>query len=192
MKQNKPQIPYTIEQVVEMDKKAEGKLELIGMELVNMGGGSPTHAYIGSNLTTFLNLKLLETNCRATGSDLAIKPPAAPKYRYADCVVHCGQSETVNFQGIQCLINPVLIVEVVSPTTKDFDNEDKFIEYKSFPALKEYLIVSQDKPHVIQYIKHTVTDWIRRDFIGIDTEIYLVSVNVTLLMKEVYFKVEFP
>lgn len=122
---------------------------------------------------------------------MRVKVPAALPYRYPDVSVVCGEPVFEKLGGQEMLVNPVLIVDVLSPSTAAYDLKDKFAEYQSIESFREYLIVSQDRPHVIQHIRQSPGRWLRIDIIGLDAEVNLESINVTLSLSEIYERVRF-
>ncbi len=89
------------------------------------------------------------------------------------------------------LLNPVLLVEVLSSSTTEYDLGEKFTEYKSIPSFQEYLVVSQTRPFVIRYFRHPNGFWVRHDIEGIESEVLLESLNVTLRLSEIYERLNF-
>jgi Uma2 family endonuclease len=94
------------------------------------------------------------------------------------------------FEGLRMLLDPVLIAEVLSPITEGYDYGAKFIAYQSIPSFKEYLLIAQDTPQIIQYVKQD-NGWLRKDHEGLSGTIYLPSINCKLLLSEVYRGIEF-
>ena len=187
-----PKRKYTIEEYVELIKTTEEKIEYFDGEIFSMAGGKFAHAEIASNVLTLLRNRLASRPCRAYSGELAIKVPTAPPFRLPDASVVCGQPVIQNFHGIDLLVNPVLIVEVLSDSTSDYDLGKKFLAYQSIASFREYLTIAQKYSHVMQYTKQADGLWVRRDFIGMDSEIQLESLEVTLSLKEIYENVQFP
>ena len=179
----------TMEEYLEFDKNAEGRYEYFAGEVFAMTGGSPEHTRIGGNVFGTLREKLRGTNCEAFTSDLRLKVPAALPYRYPDVSVVCGEAQYEELQGVKLLLNPVLLVEVLSSSTAEYDLGEKFTEYKSIPSFREYLVVSQTRPFVIRYFRHPNGFWVRHDII--ESEVLLESLNVTLLLSEIYERMNF-
>lgn len=183
---------YTIEQYIELEQSSEERYEYFDGEVFAMAGGSLEHAIIATNIAGSLNNKLSGKNCRAINSDMRVKVPADPPYRYPDVTVVCGEPLTEQYLGQVMLVNPVLLVEVLSPTTKDYDKDEKFLGYQSIESFQEYLLVAQDRAHVTRYVRQADNQWLRSDFIGLDSAVELVSLGVTLPLSEIYQGVSFP
>ena len=186
-----PKLKYTLEEYLELDKNSEERYEYFDGEVFAMAGGSPSHARAGGNVYFLFQLKLRGGTCEAFNSEMRVKVPAALPYRYPDVSVVCGEPIFEKLNGQEMLVNPVLIVEVLSPSTAAYDLKDKFTEYQSIESFREYLIVSQDRPHVIQHIRQSKSRWLRIDIEGLDAEVELESINVTLSLSEIYERVTF-
>lgn len=187
-----PKRKYTIEEYIELLKTTEEKMEYFDGEIFSMAGGKFAHAEIASNLIALLRNRLANSQCRAYSGELASKVPSAPPFRLSDASVVCGQPVIQDFHGIDLLVNPVLIVEILSDSTADYELGKKFLAYQSIESFREYLAVAQKHSHVMQYTKEQNGLWVRRDFIGMDSEIQLISLNIPLTLKEIYENVQFP
>lgn len=187
-----PKRRYTIEEYLELDKHSEERYEYFDGEVFAMAGGSPNHARIGGNVYAALQQKLRGQNCEAFNSDMRLKVPLALPYRYPDVSVVCGKQIFEAIDGQQMLVNPILIVEVLSPTTAAYDLDTKFTAYQSIDSFQEYLLIAQDRPHVIQHIRQAKGRWLRIEIAGLDSEVILESVNLTLSLHEIYERVDFP
>lgn len=187
-----PKRKYTIEEYVELIKTTEEKIEYFDGELFSMAGGKKAHSRISGNVFATLRQRLQGSSCEVWNEDLAIKVPAAPPFRFAEVSVVCGETITEDMQGIDVLVNPILIVEVLSDSTADYDLGKKFLAYQSIESFREYLAIAQKHVHVIQHSKQENGLWVRRDFIGMDSEIYLESLNIKLPLNEIYERVQFP
>ena len=124
-------------------------------------------------------------------SDIRIKVPAAPPFRYADVTVACGKLEYEETGRLKVLTNPILLVEVLSSTTERFNRSTKFTLYQSIPSFKEYLLISQTEPCITQYVKQPDENWKPDEVVGLDSSLYLPSIDCTLALNEVYQGVEF-
>ncbi|MDX2040097.1 MAG: Uma2 family endonuclease [Acidobacteriota bacterium] len=182
---------YTLEEYLELDKNSEERYEYFDGEVLAMAGGSANHTRLGFDVGVVFSQKLKGRNCEVFNSDMRVKVPAALPYRYPDVSVACGGAVIEDLNGQEMLVNPVLIVEVLSPSTAAYDLKDKFTAYQSIESFREYLIVSQDRPHVVQHIRQSEGRWLRIDFIGLDAEVTLESINVTLSLSEIYERVKF-
>lgn len=180
----------TIEEYIEFDKNSMERYQYFDGEVFAMAGGSPEHARISGNTFARLFLKLLGGKCEVFNADMQLKVPAAPPYRYPDVSVVCGEAVFEETQGIKLLVNPLLLIEVLSPSTAEYDLGKKFTEYKSIASFQEYLAISQTHPHVIRYSRHPNGFWVRHDIEGIESEVLLESLNLSLPLSEIYERVK--
>ncbi|MGE0133304.1 MAG: Uma2 family endonuclease [Blastocatellales bacterium] len=187
-----PKTRYTIEEYIELLKNSDERFEYFDGEVVSMAGGKIAHGDIASNIVRHLGNRLVDRPCRVSGGDVALKVPLAWPFRFPDVSVTCGERLIEGFQGIEMIINPLLIVEVLSPSTEIYDREGKFLAYQSIESFQEYLLVAQDRPHVTQYVRQPSGKWLRADIIGLDSEVSLESLGVTLPLAEIYWQINFP
>lgn len=186
-----PKQKFSIEDYIEFDKNNEGRWEYFDGEVFDMAGGSINHNRISRNIIARLEEKLRDKPCEVFTEGMRLKVPKALPYRYPNVVVTCGELKTETLQGQVMLLNPLLIVEVLSPTTEGYDHGQKFIAYQSIPSFREYLLVAQDRPHITHYVRQSDGNWLRRDIEGVDSVVKLTSVECELTLAEVYRLVEF-
>ena len=156
-----------------------------------MAGGTPNHNSIAVNIASFLNFGLREKNCRVFSSDLkvAIQNKEATSFVYPDGMVICGALSLYPNRK-DAIINPILVIEVLSPYTESYDRGEKFHKYCSLDSFKEYVLVSSDKPMVETFYKENDTYWRINTAMGLDSSIYLYSIDYTLELKDIYLKVD--
>ena len=186
-----PEHRYTLEEYLELDRTSEERLEFWHGEVFCMSGGSEAHVEIESNLVAFLKPRLRERGCRTFLGNVRIKVPSAPPYRYADFSALCGAAEFEKIGGVDTLVNPTLLVEVLSDSTEAYDRGEKFSHYKSIPTLREYLLVAQHHPHVTHLFKDEDGKWIHEDVNDLDSSVNLRSLGRELPMSEIYRDVTF-
>jgi Uma2 family endonuclease len=189
---NVPQHYYSLEEYFALERASDARFEYWDGDIVCMSGGSRAHYQISSNIHLALGLALRGGRCRAFTGDAAIWTPTLPPYRYPDVSVACGELEYKNKNGLDALINPVLVVEVTSPSTVTLDEGPKFVAYQAIPTLRDYLLVSQDEPHVTHYTRLEGGTWERRDVTDPDASLELESVGCALRLREIYDGVTFP
>lgn len=187
-----PNRKYTIEEYVELIKTTGEKMEYFDGEIFAMAGGKLAHGEIASNVQYALRRRLESRPCHTYNGEVAVKVPAAPPMRFPDVSVVCGEPLVEEFRGIDLLVNPLLIVEVLSDSTADYDLGRKFLAYQSIESFREYLAIAQKHVHVIQHSKQANGLWVRRDFIGLESEIYLEALDITITLNEIYQNVNFP
>jgi Uma2 family endonuclease len=186
---NLPRHHYALEEYFALERASEARYEYWDGDIVCMSGGSLQHYTISDNLHIQL-AKLAGRNCRAFSGGVPVKTPSLPPYRYPDASVVCGDIITEKINGIDALVNPVLIVEVLSPGTEELDKEAKRAAYQKLPSVLEYLIVSQDAPHITQYIRQG-RRWARKDFGDLNAAVRLPSIKSQLLIGDVYEGITF-
>lgn len=187
-----PKHKLTIEQYIEFDKNNEGRWEYFAGDVFDMAGGSINHNRISRNLVARLEQKLEGRSCEVFTEGMRLKVPKALPYRYADAVVACGELQTETLQGQVMLVNPLLIVEVLSPTSEGYDHGLKFTAYQSIPSFREYLLVAQDRPLITHYLRQDDGQWLRRDIEGMESSVLLVTLGCELHFSDIYRLVEFP
>ncbi|MBA3693931.1 MAG: Uma2 family endonuclease [Acidobacteria bacterium] len=179
------------EEYLALERKAVVRHEYFDGEIYEMAGASEEHATISSNVNASLNFQLKKRPCKSYQSDLRVHIPATNLYTYPDVVVVCGKPQLLEDAHLDTLLNPTLIIEVLSPSTADYDKGAKFDYYRTLESLREYVLVWQDKKRVARYTKQIDGSWLLRDFIGEDAEINLDSIDCTLSIEDIYDKVDF-
>jgi len=182
---------YSLEEYFELEKSTNEKFEFWDGNVWSMSGASFSHNRIVRNLNTEVDLQLREKGCEAFPSDLRIKVPDYPPYRYPDLTALCGKSEIENVGGLEMLVNPQLIIEVLSDSTEGFDRGDKFSYYKSIESFSEYLLIAQHRPHVSQFVKHGDGFWMNMEYNDLSETVELKSVPCKLALSSIYRNVSF-
>lgn len=182
---------FSLEEYFALEHVGDARYEYWDGDIHCMGGGSRAHGTICTNFVVSLGISLRGGPCRAFTGDTAILTPTLPPYRYPDASAACGEPQFTHVQGLDALVNPVLIVEVLSPTTAARDIGDKFTAYQAIPSFSEYLLVSQDAPRVTHYVRRPGDVWERRDVSGLEAAVALESVGCELKMGDIYEGVTF-
>ena len=185
-------LKYTLDDYVELEKSSEERLEFWDGNIWSMSGASVPHNRIQGNAYLSLRLVLRGKPCEVFLSDMRVKVPAYYPYRYPDLTALCGEAKFEKFKGLDVLINPQLIVEILSDSTEAFDRGDKFTYYKSIESFSEYLLVAQHRPHVTQYVKQADKSWSYREVNELSEKIYVASLDCELSLEELYRDVVFP
>lgn len=160
-------------------------------EIVTMTGGSEAHNTITVNLVILLGFLLRDTDFRLYSSDLRLWLPAYNRGTYADVMVVEGQPEFHENRSDE-ILNPTLIVEVLSASTASYDRGDKFRRYRSLASFSEYLLVSQDEPYIEQFSRQDEEVWQFRSIEGLENAIALPRFNLELPLTDIYRRVQFP
>ncbi|MEI6708467.1 MAG: Uma2 family endonuclease [Methylococcales bacterium] len=172
-----------------LEEIAEQKHEFYQGEIFAMSGGTFNHARISGNVFSTLLVKLRGKSCQPTNSDMRIETPEG-LITYPDAAVYCGKPELTENQC--SLLNPVTIIEVLSPSTRRYDKIDKFTLYRSISSFQDYLLIDSEKIAVQHYRKSEPNEWILHDYLNIMDSIYLKSIQETFLLIEIYDGVAMP
>lgn len=178
------------EEYLAAERDALEKHEYLNGEIFAMAGAKLAHVEICANLGASLRNLLKGQDCRSYQSDLRTFIPKTGLYTYPDIIVVCGKVELVPDGHLDTLLNPSVIIEVLSPSTAEYDRGAKFDHYKTIESLKEYVLVWQEKKRVARYTRLPDDSWVLTDFIGEDSQIELVSIGCTLSMAEIYERVD--
>jgi Uma2 family endonuclease len=181
---------FSLDEYFALEHAGDARYEYWDGDILCMSGGSREHGTISFNIAVALGVGLRGGRCRAFGPDTAILTPSLPPYRYPDVSAGCGELQFKHVRGLDALVNPALIVEVLSPTTAARDQEDKFTAYQAIPSFSEYLLVAQDAPRVAHY-RRTEAGWVRQDVTDPGAALALESVGCELKMGDVYEGVTF-
>lgn len=187
-----PKKRYTIEEYIELLKNSDERFEYFDGEIVSMAAGKISHGGIAANLIYSLRRRLEDRPCQVFGGNTAVKTIKEPPFRLPDVSVVCGELMIEELSGIEMLVNPLLIVEVLSKSTEAYDHNEKFIVYQAIESFQEYLVIEQHRPHVTRYVRQPDSQWLRGDFIGLDSSVRLESLGVVLPLNEIYRMIEFP
>ncbi len=176
------------EEYLELERKAETRNEYLQGEVFAMTGASLRHNLITINIAAELKQQLKPTDCKVLVSDMRVGVPGAKLYTYPDVVVVCGEPQLEDAQ-FDTLLNPCLIIEVLSKSTAAYDQDIKFGYYRTIESLTEYLLVAQNQFHVTQHVKQPDGRWLLTDMRGLESRVELASVPCTLALREVYDRV---
>ena len=171
------------------ERAASERHELVNGQIYAMGGASPTHSLIVPNLASELRNQLKRRPCRVHTNDLRVKVDETGLYTYPDVVVVCGEARYDDDQR-DTLLNPLVLVEVLSPSTEAYDRGAKFEHYRRLPSLTAYLLVAQDRPHLELYVRTESGFWQLSEASGLDAALPIPPLELTLALAEVYDKVE--
>ncbi len=168
----------------------ESRSEYLDGEVFAMTGASLEHNTIVVNIGSELRTQIKGRPCRVYANDMKVLIHSANAGKYPDLVAHCGEPELLDDRR-DVLLNPNLIVEVLSHSTEAYDRGGKFALYRRIPSLREYLLVSQDRVRVEHYRRDADGHWTLTDYTGLDDQIPLESLDCVLALTEIYDKIEF-
>lgn len=180
----------TPEEYLAAERLSETRSEYLDGGVYPMIGGTVNHNRITINLVLELGTQLGSADCDVHAADLKVCLSDSRKFFYPDVMVICGG---LQYHGDRkdIVTNPALVVEVLSPSTEAFDRGAKFEAYRTVESLKEYVLVSQDKPLVEQYVRNGDGSWKFTEAIGLESSLTLPSIGCTLNLAAVYKRVEF-
>lgn len=182
---------YTLEAYLSLEERSEEKHEYIRGKIIAISGATANHNLIAANIIVALKIALRnnEKKYYVMGSDMKIHIEAYQHVRYPDAVVICEKLSFFNNRK-DIIINPLLIVEVLSESTAQIDRGKKFDEYQSIPSLKEYVLVRQDMPDILTFYREAPDLWRSQQVRKLEETIYLKSLSCSLALAEVYEGVE--
>ncbi|MEJ7617691.1 MAG: Uma2 family endonuclease [Pyrinomonadaceae bacterium] len=186
----RPKTTYlTPAEYLAIERQAETKSEYLNGEVFLMSGATRKHNLIGTNLTREISQRLRNQPCETYANDMRVLIPATGLYAYPDLVVVCGEPQFEDAE-LDTLLNPTLVVEVLSKSAASYDRGDKFNHYRSVPALSEYLLVAQDEYKFEHYVKQSDDCWVLTDIRGLEAQVKLTSINCVLPLSEAYLRIK--
>jgi Uma2 family endonuclease len=183
-----PTYHLTPEEYLTIERQAEFRSEYVDGVMYEMAGGSEAHNLISGNVVTALNIQLRDTPCKVYPSDMKVREPGARKFHYPDVSVVCGETQFTD-QHRDVVLNPLLIVEVLSDSTAAYDRGKKFQSYQRINSLQEYLLIAQDEQVVEKFVRQPDDSWRYTKVAAVDETIGLSSVNCQLALSDIYAKV---
>jgi Uma2 family endonuclease len=189
---------FTVEEYLAFERAADERHEYLDGVIYAMAGESPNHGRISMNLSVSLGSQLRGSPCEAFSKDTKVRcgPYRAHTreglYAYPDLIVVCGAMQ-FHSQAQDVLVNPTLIVEVLSPSTEAFDRGDKLHRYRRWlPTLTDYVLVAQDQPLLDHYQRTTTGRWELETLEGLNAHLHLPGIGCTVPLAEVYERIVFP
>ena len=181
---------YTPDEYLQFERDAEYKSEYIAGHVFAMSGASYTHNRITLNIGGELRTRLRGGSCHPATGDLRVQVSAMGPYFYPDALVICGDP-VFRDRREDTVFNPVVLIEVLSPSTEAYDRGEKFAYYRRIDSLQEYLLVSQTRPRIERFTRQGDL-WIMQEFSGVSAIVSIPSANCSLPLAEVYEGVTFP
>ena len=172
-----------------IERTATYRSEYLRGEMFAMAGGSPTHSRIKTNVLGELRSRLKGNPCAPYDSDLRVKCPTG-LYTYPDASVFCSELEFDDEQK-DTVLNPTLLVEVLSKSTEAYDRGKKFDHYRTIPSLREYVLVSQEEPMIQRFLRNEDDTWTLSVVADLNQSVRLQSLGIELPLAEVYERVDF-
>jgi len=180
----------TVAEYLAIERQAEFKSEFFDGEMFAMAGASRHHNIVNENLSGELFSRLKGGPCRTLSRDQRLKIDRTGLYCYPDLVIVCGPPEYAA-EDPDTLVNPLVVVEVLSDSTERYDRTTKFRHYQQLPSLQEYILVAQDEPLCERFYRRD-NEWVVDSFVGLDATLELKSLLVQVPLAEIYAGVKFP
>lgn len=180
----------TPEQYLEIERAAEFRSEYFDGRMYAMAGGYRNHQRLKDRLAFSLNKRFENGPCEAGTSDLRVSVAHNGLYTYPDVFVLCGEAKLLDGHN-DTLLNPVLIAEILSPSTERYDRIFKFSQYRQIESLQEYVILSQDEPRVEIQRREDNGTWSLTEFTGLDAVCHFASVECQIPLAELYANITF-
>jgi Uma2 family endonuclease len=185
-----PRVTYTPAEYLARERVAETKSEYLNGEILAMTGASIPHNYITLNLGGELRQQLRGKGCSTFVNDVRVRVCRTGLYTYPDVMVVCGPL-SFDDDRRDTILNPIVIVEVLSPTTEAYDRGEKFRQYRRLESLREYVLVAQDTAHIERYVRQGDL-WVLSEMTGLDAVLSLEAVDCTVPLATIYEQVELP
>lgn len=184
-----PKPRYTPEQYLEMERAADHRSEYVNGEILAMAGASREHNLIVTNLVREVSTCLRGRPCETYSNDMRVKISPG-RYTYPDVVVACDRPQFLDGQ-LDTLTNPIVIVEVLSPTTEADDRSWKFAHYRRLATLTDFVMLSQYQPFVEHYTRQADHRWALTELSGLEAVLRLPAIGCELPLATIYERVEF-
>ena len=179
----------TPQEYLAIERRSEIKHEYFAGEMFAMVGASRRHNLITANIIRILGNQLLDRPCNVYPSDMRVKVPATGKYTYPDVVVACEEEKFDDAEN-DTLLNPVVVVEVLSESTEAYDRGKKFEQYQHIESLTEYLLVAQEPFRIELYVRQGDREWKYSEYHTAEDIIQISAIGCEIALKDIYAKVK--
>lgn len=180
---------FTPQEYLALERAAEEKSEYYNGEIFAMAGASRTHNVIVTNTVAHLNTQFRRRGCELYSNDMRVKVSPTGLYTYPDVVVVCG-SPRFDDEQEDTLLNPTLLVEVLSKSTEDYDRGRKFEHYRTLESLTDYVLISQERALVEHRVRRADNRWLVSFYMGTETSVPIESLGCELALADIYDKIE--
>ena len=181
---------YTIEEYLKMEEAATEKHEYYRGEIFVMSGSKVPHNNISGNLFATLHTKLKGKKCKPYNSDQRTHIEKNTLFTYPDISIVCGLVKTLNNDNWN-ILNPTVIIEVLSPSTKNYDRGEKFMLYRGIPTLKEYILVDSERIHIEAFRLNKNERWELEEYNDTETDLPVHAISESICISEIYDDVVF-
>jgi Uma2 family endonuclease len=185
-----PKSFFSVQEYLDLERESETKHEYVDGRIIAMARASANHGLIMFGVGGALRQQLRGRGCYVYPSDLRVRIDALRIFTYPDISVACGTPQ-FGEERADTLLNPILIMEILSPSTEITDRTTKFARYRRIPSFREYVLIAQDKPLIEHYVRQDNGTWSWSAVEGLEESIYLPTIDCTLALAEVYEQVTF-
>lgn len=183
---SQPAIKHVTEaEYLSFEREAEERHEYYKGEIFAMSGASLKHNIIENNLRVIVGSFLKGKKCRSFGSNLRIHIPQNTLYTYPDILIVCDQPK-LSDEYFDTLLNPAVIIEILSPSTANYDRGAKFDLYREIESLKEYILIDSTTIHFVHYIKNPDLTWTLSESKDLNATFFITTIGLQILLSEVY------
>ena len=183
-----PQPRWTAEEYLAHERQTETKSEFLDGEVFAMAGASREHNLISLNVAVALHPQLAARGCEEYVNDMRVLIPATGLYTYPDIVAACGEPQFSDDER-DTLVNPVLVAEVLSPSTADYDRGRRFAYYRSLASLQIYLLIASDEVHLERFVRQPSGEWLLTEFTDLEAVVELPDLGARLPLAAIYRRV---
>ena len=190
---------YSVDEYLDIDRSTDERYEYVDGQILLMAGESGAHGDISMNLSREISFRLKGKDCRARSKDTKVRSGSVSHggqimkgmFSYPDIVVICGEPD-YHDRVKDIVLNPKVIIEVLSGSTETYDRTEKFTRYRMFnPTLTDYILVSQDEPIVEHFVREEDNNWKLFTYVGVDKTLSISSIETEIKLTEIYDRIEF-
>lgn len=179
----------SVDEYLALDRAAETKSEYVDGEIFAMASASPRHVLIATNIAAELRGRLKSSPCQVYASDLRVQASRGKAFHYPDVAVVCGRPEFRDSRK-DTVTNPVVIVEVLSPSTRNYDRGDKFASYRKLDSLREYILIDTNPCHIELYRRREGGIWEFSEIDDCGASLAIPALGISIPFEEIYAKVD--
>ena len=180
----------TPQEYLAIERSADRRSQYVDGEIYAMAGATRRHNLITLSVGSTLRLQLKGRPCEVYVNDMRVKVSKPGMYTYPDVVVVCGMPQFEDDE-MDTLVNPTVVIEVLSPTTEAHDRGDKAEHYRRLDSLKEYVLIAQDRPLVERYVRQPNDEWVFSEAYESDSMVHVSSIDCELRVSEIYSQIKF-
>lgn len=183
---------FTPAEYLAFERRSDVRHEYIDGQIYVMAGGSPPHNAICFNTTVAIGIQIRDTECQGYTSDQKIRTDPQDLFSYPDLTIVCG-APIFHDDHKDVILNPKVVIEVLSPTTETYDRDEKLTRYQNFKSLSDCILIAQDRPRVEHYVRQPgKRQWLFTIEIELSAVIEIASINCRLRLSDIYDRITFP